>query len=138
MARVIITGDRRWECVDLAKRLVQRMKDRIGDSLVIVHGGAAGIDDSFATACVHLSVYAETHQADWDKHGNAAGPIRNQEMVDAGAAFCVACHRFLPRSRGTRDCVQRCLDAGIPVYLIDSKDAAPRRIRSVDDAKGAR
>ena len=37
-------------------------------------------------------------------------------MVRAGAVFAVALHPDLAGSRGTRDCVRRCLDAGIPVW----------------------
>jgi hypothetical protein len=60
-------------------------------------------------------------------HGNA-------EMVAAGAGMCVALHRFLRQSRGTKDCVRRAIEAGIPTYLIDSKAARPRRLLA-DDAQ---
>jgi hypothetical protein len=59
-----------------------------------------------------------------DKTGracNAIGSIRNAEMVAAGAGMCVAFHRFLRQSRGTKDCVRRAIEVGIPTYLIDSE-----------------
>jgi hypothetical protein len=61
-----------------------------------------------------------------------AGPIRNAEMVAAGAGMCVAFHRFLRQSRGTKDCVRRAIEAGIPTYLVDSEEARPRRLRAGD------
>jgi hypothetical protein len=61
-----------------------------------------------------------------------AGPIRNAAMVAAGAGMCVAFHRFLRQSRGTKDCARRAIEAGIPTYLIDSKAARPRRLRAGD------
>jgi hypothetical protein len=121
---------------------------RCGPGLVIVHSGAAGIDASFVQACDDLGVQQEPHPALWkdvnapgaviryDKHGlqyNAnAGPDRNAEMVAAGAEMCVAFHRFLTGSKGTKDCVRRAINAGIPTYLIDSETAEPRRSRAVD------
>jgi hypothetical protein len=53
-------------------------------------------------------------------------------MVAAGAAMCVAFHRFLRQSRGTKDCVRRAIEAGIPTYLVDSEEARPRRLRAGD------
>ena len=34
-----------------------------------------------------------------------AGPIRNQEMVDGGAAMCLAFHRAISLSKGTKGCL---------------------------------
>jgi hypothetical protein len=51
-------------------------------------------------------------EADWKTHGRAAGPIRNQAMVDAGADYFLAFNYNV--SRGTADCVDRCRKAGIP------------------------
>jgi hypothetical protein len=126
--RVVVTGDRRWECPALARRVVERLKARYGAALVVVHGAAGGVDHTFDTVCLELRVRREPHPANWRWHGDRAGPIRNQEMIDAGAAFVVAVHRDLAGSRGTRDCVRRALQAGVPVYVLDHDDAEPRRI----------
>lgn len=129
--RVIVTGDRHWSPGDLAVRILRRLKDRHGDALVIVHGSATGIDTAFESAARYLGVRTEPHPADWETLGPAAGPRRNQEMVDAGARFVLACHRTLERSRGTLDCVRRANRAGIPVWLVSSeRPEPPRRVPS--------
>jgi hypothetical protein len=146
--RVIITGDRNWYAPEMAAEVVRRLLVRYGPDLVIVHRGASGIDWSFTQACGNLGVKVEVHPARWElldvsgalvrqnKHGvryNAnAGPIRNAKMVAAGAGMCVAFHRFLRQSRGTKDCVRRAIEAGIPTYLVDSEKARPRRLRAGD------
>jgi hypothetical protein len=148
--RVIVTGDRNWYASELAAEVVKRLLVLYGPDLVIVHGAAPGIDWSATQACADLGVKVEVHPARWDdldppgaviretKYGvryNAnAGPIRNAATVAAGAEMCVAFHRFLAKSRGTKDCVGRALEAGIPTYLVDSKEARPRRLRA-DDAR---
>ena len=48
------------------------------------------------------------------------GTIRNQEMVEGGAAMCLAFHRAISLSKGTKDCGRRAIETGIPTYLIDS------------------
>jgi hypothetical protein len=60
------------------------------------------------------------------------GPMRNATMVAAGADMCIALHRFLRGSKGTKDCARQAIQAGIPTYLIDSADAKPKRL-SADD-----
>jgi hypothetical protein len=130
--RVIISGDRNWFCPDLARRVVARLVGRFGADLIVVHGNAAGVDTAFAAACALRGVAHEPHTARWDELGKKAGPVRNAEMCAAGADFCIAVHRSLAWSRGTRDCVKRCLEAGIPVYLIDSEEGEPRRVHESD------
>ena len=142
--RIIVTGDQNWYAPDLAEQVLNRLLLRYGPGLVIVHGGATGIDRSFAEACGELGVDQEAHPARWEElnHPEAvirydqrnrpynanAGPIRNQAMVDAGAEMCLAFHRAISASKGTKDCARRAIAAGIPTYLIASEAAEPKRL----------
>lgn len=128
--RVLVTGDRNWACSRLATVVVVRLWARHPDGLLIVHGGASGVDHAFEQVARMAGVPTEVHPASWEVHGRRAGPIRNQAMVDGGADVCLAFHRDLRRSRGTRDCVRRALEAGIPCWLVesDAEDARPGRI----------
>jgi YspA, cpYpsA-related SLOG family len=118
---ILITGERHWRCDDLAEQILNRLLARYGPDLVIVHGGAPGVDQSFHVACQTLGVTVEPHLADWRGLGYIAGPARNREMVQAGADLCVAVHRSLASSKRTKDCVRHALAAGIPVYLIEDE-----------------
>jgi hypothetical protein len=146
--RIIVTGDRNWFAPDLAEQVLNRLMVRYGPNLVIVHGAATGIDRSFAEACGDLGVEQGAHPARWEEldHPEAvirydkrnrpynanAGPIRNAEMVAAGADLCLAFHRAISSSKGTKDCARRAIAAGIPTYLIDSERAEPRRLKAGD------
>jgi hypothetical protein len=146
--RVLVTGDRHWYAPDLAMQVVNCLLARYGPDLVIVTGAATGIDTSLAEACDDRGVAPEPHPARWrdlkapeavilyDRRKHAynanAWPVRNAEMVAAGAEMCIVFHRFLTASRGTKDCVCRTIAAGIPTYLIDSEKAEPRRVREGD------
>jgi hypothetical protein len=133
--RYIVTGDRNWYCPDVAERVLKAIRGRHGEGFVIVHGAARGVDVAFAHACVRLGIEHEPHPADWIKLGHRAGPIRNQEMVDGGAEYAIAVHKALEFSKGTKDCVRRCLEAGIAVYHVD--DVHPTRsIEEIDRDTG--
>jgi hypothetical protein len=134
--RVIVTGDRFWACHNLAAAVLGRLVARYGPGVVIVHGDGTGVDESFATAAEGHGIAVEAHPADWERLGDRAAPVRNQEMVDAGAGMCLALHRYLANSKGTRDCVRREIEAGVPTYLIDSDTAGPRRLRAGDARLG--
>lgn len=57
----------------------------------------------------------EPHPADWARHGDGAGPIRNREMVATGADVAVGL--LLGRSKGTRGCMDLAQAADIPTRL---------------------
>jgi hypothetical protein len=61
-----------------------------------------------------------------------AGPIRNAEMAAAGAERCLAFHRAISSSNGTKDCARRAIESGIPTYLISSVSAKPKRLQDED------
>jgi YspA, cpYpsA-related SLOG family len=80
--RILISGDRHWRCNDLAEQIVSRLLARYGPNLIIIHGAAPGVDESFAAACREMGVAAEPHVADCKGLGNVAGPARNRQMVE--------------------------------------------------------
>jgi hypothetical protein len=53
-------------------------------------------------------------------------------MVESGADLCLALHRSIEASKGTKDCVRQALAAGIPVYLIGDDRAHPIRLQAAD------
>jgi hypothetical protein len=131
--RVIITGDRAWQCDELATRVVARLIERYGrERLVLIHGAATGVDSAFDRAAILARVEREPCPADWDRLGKRAGPIRNGVMVAKGADLCIAVHKFLMNSKGTRDCCNQAIAAGIPTFLIDSDAVIPMRLRADD------
>ena len=108
------------------------------EPLTIIDGGAAGADRC-ATSWVHASplhgpllerrpevapdecyVMHEQYPADWNTHGRAAGPIRNQQMLDMGKPDEVWAFidKPLEESRGTADMVRRAVDTELPVRVV--------------------
>jgi hypothetical protein len=122
--RIIVTGSRALDDRDLVWDALALARWELGP-LVVVHGAATGAD-TLAAQWVRqhpdLGCIAEPHPAKWKELGRAAGPIRNQQMVDAGAVLCLAWP--LHNSRGTRDCMARAAKALIEVREIRAKAAA--------------
>lgn len=117
--RILITGSRKWtdrHTVEVAiRREIISRRWSIPD-VVVVHGGASGADACAHVSAVTMGLQVEEHPADWKAEGRAAGPLRNQRMVDLGADVCLAFPLF--DSRGTYDCIRRAEGADIPVRVI--------------------
>lgn len=82
------------------------------DSLIIVQGGADGADALARTWCLDRKVPYINVPADWKAHGRAAGPLRNQRMIDEHEPDMVLA---FPGGRGTADMVFRAENACIPI-----------------------
>lgn len=83
----------------------------------VVHGGAKGADDLADQWAVLHGVVPHIYKADWEGYGIAAGPIRNQKMLDEGKPDIVVA---FPGGSGTADIVARARKAGVKV--IEVKD----------------
>ena len=89
-----------------------------GDTLI--HGCAKGADLLAEQAWANLKIegYVERFPADWVKHGKAAGPIRNKQMLDEGKPDLVIA--FLAKdSRGTKNMIEQAEKAGVDVKIVD-------------------
>lgn len=107
--RILITGSRYWT---RGKVIVDALREH-GPGIVI-HGNCLTGADAIADEVASFWGWTiERHPASWNKYGNAAGLIRNQQMIDKGADICLAFVRF--NSRGTIDCIRRAEAAGIQV-----------------------
>lgn len=117
MLTVVVTGGRDY--ADAAA--VARTLDKVHAVHVIstlVHGAATGADTlagkwakSKGVPCKAVPV----KPADWEAHGPAAGPKRNQAMLDRFKPDLLVA---FPGGAGTADCVRRARKAGIVVLVV--------------------
>ena len=82
---------------------------------IIVSGCARGADTLGIEWAEASGVEVARFPADWNTHGRAAGPIRNQQMLDEGKPDLVVA---FPGGRGTADMARRARAAGIKLIVV--------------------
>lgn len=123
-ARILVTGSREFKSLDLALKALSDARWQHGPDLTVVHGGTRGADRMLAALAQQRGLAVEEHRADWTANGKAAGFIRNQAMVDAGADLCLVFLVAGVACRGTKDCWRRADRAGIPCRVYESGGAS--------------
>ena len=136
--RVITSGWRRWHesaanvsrlriFMDVLLDLAQMSNE---EEVQLIHGGAPGADalvqqwwTDTNKSYNHLAIMLPeplVFPADWEQYRQAAGPIRNLQMVTAGADLAVV---FVhPESKGTVDLRDKAQRAGIFTLQVDWVD----------------
>lgn len=111
--RVLVCGGRKYDDYKHVEKVLNHVYETLDASLVlnIVEGGAHGADELAHGWAIGHGAACESYSADWKTYGRAAGPIRNQAMLDAGVDLVVA----FPGGRGTEDMVRRAHSAGVKV-----------------------
>lgn len=124
MRIILICGSREWTDADaIVRELVAHEANP--DSDTIIQGEARGADLLGKAAAISLG-FTLNHNlfgytARWDRYGKAAGMFRNEDMRQAliqaqregKDVLVLAFTPDISRSRGTRDMVTRCEQAGI-------------------------
>ena len=82
---------------------------------VVIHGAARGADTLAGCWGELRRVPVWAFQADWEKHGHAAGPFRNAQMIAEGLPDLVVA---FPGGRGTADMVRQARGAGVRVIEV--------------------
>lgn len=106
----LVTGDREWSNRPLIEQVLTNLYS-LGYRRLVA-GGARGAD-SIAAAVWRLLTgdpqSVKEYPANWREYHRAAGPIRNQQMLDEEPAIelVVAFHDNLAESKGTRDMIAR-------------------------------
>jgi predicted Rossmann-fold nucleotide-binding protein len=111
--RVLVCGGRDYDDMLAVFNELQRLREKHGP-LTIIQGGATGADRLARQWCMFQKGKAHmiNEPANWQQHGRAAGPIRNQLMIDEHKPDLVVA---FPGGRGTADMIRRAKAAGIEV-----------------------
>lgn len=143
--KLIIAGSRDLEIHSCVIDSIIRNQLNL-DPSEIVSGGAAGVDNSgeewwkYITNREHGVCFNLTNQfkmklsifkADWDKHGKAAGPIRNKQMAEYSDALLLI---WDGESRGSKNMREEMLKLNKPVYEIvirEYKAKEPKIVNNV-------
>jgi hypothetical protein len=112
--KVIIAGSRTIKDsahLMVALNLAKEMGIEITE---VVSGGAAGADRLGEAYAVGKGLPIKKFLPDWNKHGRAAGPIRNKEMVKYADALIAL---WDGHSTGTSTTIMYAQDKGIKICV---------------------
>lgn len=96
---VAIVGSRNFANLELVRKYVADLDERT----VVVTGGARGVDTAAEEEALECRLTVQVIKPDWERYGNAAGPIRNEQIVkvsDEVVAF------WDGKSRGTKSTIE--------------------------------
>ena len=130
--RIIVCGGRHFDDYNRMRSTIDGVIAEIGSSVTaveIVSGHCAGADQLGEKYAEEHGYPCKVFPANWEKHGRAAGPIRNSEMIkyasEAEVPVVVAFRS--PRTRGTNDTVKKATKKGFKVVVVDYDQTAGQR-----------
>lgn len=125
--RVLICGSRWWkEALTTKEFRIETYVKALPPGSVIIHGDAPGADYVAKRMAIKYGHTEVAFHANWGKYGDAAGPIRNQQMLDEGHPDKVAAfHKNIVHSTGTKDMIAKARKARLPVQVFNT--SGPRQ-----------
>jgi hypothetical protein len=109
--KVIIAGSRDIFDYDIVKKAIEESKFEITE---VVSGNARGVDSLGERWAYEHKIPVKRFPADWDKHGKAAGPIRNSEMANYSEALIAI---WDGSSRGTNNMIDIAKKKNLKVFV---------------------
>lgn len=105
--RILVCGQRDFEDKEFLFAKLDQLHAHFKFTLVI-EGGAPGADRLAGAWAMSHSIELKVYPADWKRYGRAAGPIRNQQMLDEGLPDIVAAfYHNKDTAKGTKDMTSR-------------------------------
>lgn len=119
--RILICGGRDLDRVSTFNWLNQYALDEIAHASgfsshltieCVIHGGCRGADEGADDWAKSEDIPTIVCRANWKRHGKAAGPIRNRDMLRIHQPQYVIA---LPGGKGTADMIRAAESFGVPV-----------------------
>lgn len=110
--RILICGGRDFTDARKFGLLMEGVEEQYGPFVEVIHGCARGADRLAGEWAAAKRIMAHEFPADWTRHGRAAGPIRNEQMLREGRPDIVVA---FPGGRGTANMVALAKAAGVRV-----------------------
>lgn len=126
MLKIIIAGSRFVTDKKIVLDFLQELNETTDlfeteERIEVVSGRAKGVDTIGEELAIQFGWDLILFPADWNKHGRAAGPIRNKQMgdyADVLIAIRGKTENGTP-SRGTTHMIEYMTSLGKPVYVKD-------------------
>jgi len=115
--KIAITGSREWKDVQEIEKVLTNVSKDKSKKYTLIAGGAKGADTIAENIARKLKWDVIIHLPDWKQHGHAAGPIRNQLIIDEIPDILLAFP--MPSSRGTYDTIQKANKSNIKVIICE-------------------
>lgn len=115
--KLVIAGSREFKDYSLlSETLDKHLKNRARNkAITIISGTAKGADQLGEQYAKEKGYKIEYYPADWERYGNAAGPIRNTQMAKAADDVIVF---WDGKSAGTRNMMEAAEKENIPCTVI--------------------
>ena len=106
--RIIVSGSRDFTDYTFFKNLLDSFLKTLPvekSEITFLHGDCRGTDKMAELYAKQNNCACIAFPADWEKYGQSAGPIRNNQMLNEGVDYLVAF--TTNRSRGTKDIIAK-------------------------------
>lgn len=98
--------------------------DSLGN-IEIVEGGATGVDSLAKSYAISKYIKYKEFPADWNKHGRAAGPIRNKQMAEY-SDILIAFRYVNNPSRGTENMIRQAKENNLKIIIVNIRPTIPK------------
>lgn len=120
---LIFNGSRDWTDIERIDNMFLKLGLNKRNDVVLYHGDCRGADKLAESVAIKYGIKVVSFPADWKKHKNAAGPIRNKEMLTHAKendkeVLLLAFPKGL--SKGTRGCMK--LAREMKIKIINNED----------------
>jgi hypothetical protein len=119
--KVLVCGGRKFDDALTLGSWLGGIHKNNGPITLLIEGGAPGADFMARKFAEWMKIPTQTFEAEWDRHGKAAGPIRNKRMLDEGKPDLVVAFEG---GKGTANMLKQASAAGVKV-LIATKITTP-------------
>lgn len=120
--RLLVSGSRSIDDLD---KVAWAIENCPYSADVIMTGAAEGVDQAAEQHARNTATPYASIPADWDTHGDQAGPIRNQLLVDRANALLAV---WDGESPGTKDVMKKASEADLPIMLVNTDTGNVRMI----------
>lgn len=114
MKKILVCGGRDYTDTMKITATIANLTKEYG-KCVIIHGAARGADSLAGGIARKFGWWVWPCDADWDKYGTAAGPIRNRMMLDLAKPDLVVAFKG---GKGTADMVAYAKSQGVETIII--------------------
>lgn len=101
--RIAVIGSRKFRDEQSVKSELAIMLAGLPDGIMVVSGGAPGVDTWAKQLCEKLEIPFDEMPAEWEKYGKAAGMIRNKQLLDTVETFIAFWDGTSPGTKGAID-----------------------------------